>query len=298
MIITSIRGLRDPFVLVEPNAYYVYGTGTSGKDWDSTVWACYKNTSGNLNGEWVQTDHLVYERPAHAEKNFWAPEVHKYNGAYYMFANYFSSATQHRGCSILKAPTPEGPFVEITNGHITPHNWDAIDGTFYVDSNGQPWMVFVHEWTCTDDGIGRMATAKLSDDLTHFISEPVELFRADSPSWTNERVTDGCFLYQTADGKLQMLWSNFCESGYCVGLAESSGGVDGVWSQKDELLFSKGFTGDYDGGHGMLFTDRDGTRYLAIHSPNTASEVTAERTVFVPVAERDGKLVCLKGEAQ
>lgn len=298
MIITPIRRLRDPFVLVEPDAYYVYGTGTTSADWGGTTWACYKNTSGSLTGDWQQIDHLVYERPAHAERNFWAPEVHRYRGAYYMFATYYSSLTQHRGCTILKAPSPEGPFVEITNGHITPADWDCIDGTFYVDSAGQPWLVFVHEWTCTEDSVGRMAAAKLSDDLTHLVSTPVELFRADDPTWTNEHVTDGCFLYTSADGQLQMLWSNFCETGYCVGTAESSGGVDGTWTQDDTLLFSKSFTGDHDGGHGMLFTDRDGTRYLALHSPNTATEACTERTVFVPVAERDGKLVCLKGDSQ
>ena len=27
MIITNIEGLRDPFVLIEDNTYYVYGTG-------------------------------------------------------------------------------------------------------------------------------------------------------------------------------------------------------------------------------------------------------------------------------
>lgn len=81
---------------------------------------------------------------------------------------------------------------EITNGTVTPPDWDSIDGTFYVDEENQPWMIFVHEWVCTDDHIGRMAATKLSDDLTHFVSEPVELFRADAPVWARDKVTGCC----------------------------------------------------------------------------------------------------------
>lgn len=286
MIETKVH-LRDPFVLLENGTYYLYGTG-------SGVWDCYKNDSGTLAGEWKRVEPLVYEKPPFAEKCMWAPEVHKYKGAFYMIATYFSSETQHRGCTILRATSPEGPFTEITDGHITPHHWDAIDGTLYVDGNGQPWMVFVHEWTCTDDGIGRMAVMKLSEDLSHAISEPVELFRADAPSWTNKRVTDGCFLYTTAEGRLLMLWSNFWKDGYCVGLAHSENGlVDGKWIQQDTLLFSKQTIGTYDGGHGMIFTDTDGQKYLSIHSPNSAKDGRVEEVIFLPVAEQDGSLICI-----
>lgn len=294
MIETNIESLRDPFVLVENEVYYAYGTGVIGKDVDNTIWGCYKNISGKLDGNWEMTENLVYKLPENAIKNRWAPEVHKYKGNYYMFATYYSSLTNHRGCTILKSVSPEGPFMEITNGHITPDNWDALDGTFYVDKVGQPWMIFVHEWICTDDGIGRMAAAKLSDDLTHFISEPIELFRADAPAWTNHFVTDGCFMYETEDHGLLMIWSNFDdEKNYCVGIAHSNNGlVDGKWTQEETPMFSKKTTGKYDGGHGMIFKDNDGKLYISVHSPNSPTEECGERTVFVPVTEKNGTLVC------
>ena len=86
MIVSSIEQLRDPCVLVEDDAYYIYGTG----------WVCYKNTGGSLDGEWISLG-VVAEKPAEADNNYWAPEVHKYNGAYYMFTTYHSSVTNHRG---------------------------------------------------------------------------------------------------------------------------------------------------------------------------------------------------------
>lgn len=293
MIITGIESLRDPFVLAENGVYYAYGTGVSRGDWEGTIWACYKNTSGKLDGEWKMTEKLVYELPQNAEKQRWAPEVHKYKDKFYMFTTYYSSKTQHRGCTILRADSPEGPFAEITNGHITPADWDSIDGTLYVDPNGQPWMVFVHEWTCWEDKVGRMAVAKLSDDFTHFVSEPVDIFKGDEPAWAVGKITDGCFMYTTKDGELLMIWSNFDKDGYCVGISRSDNGrLDGNWSHDEKLLYSKAMTG-VDGGHGMIFKDFDGKMYLSIHSPNQPNDdYKAERTVLIPIKEENGTLVC------
>ena len=283
MIVTNVN-LRDPCVVLENGVYYVYGTG----------WEAYKNTSGKLDGEWVSLGRVVTV-PADATDNYWAPEVHKYNGEFYMFTTYKSATTGHRGCAIFKSSTPEGPFVEISNGHVTPSDWDSIDGTLYVDEEGQPWMIFVHEWTSTDDGIGRMAAAKLSDDLTHFISEPIELFRAKDPSWSRSQVTDGCWLYRCQNGELLMIWSTGAADGYCVGIARSDNGkIDGNWSHDDTLLYSKTIAGDYDGGHGMIFTSLNGQMYLSIHSPNNSSAGRSETFVLIEIKEENGTLVWAK----
>lgn len=280
-IISSIPRLRDPFVLVEDGKYYVYGTG----------WVCYKGSA--LDGEFEPLG-VVASIPEDCETDQWAPEVHKYKGSFYMFTTYRSKKTAHRGCTIMKSESPEGPFIEITDGHFTPKAWDSIDATFYVDEKGQPWSIFVHEWTCTEDRIGRMCAVKLSDDLTRAISEPIELFRADSPSWTSSNVTDGCFMHRFADGELIMLWSNFTPNlGYAVGIARSDNKrPDGKWSHDPELLFSRKLDGKYDGGHGMLFTANDGQLYLSIHSPNQPEDGRPNETpVFVPVREEGHTIV-------
>lgn len=280
MIVSKIPCLRDPFVLVENGKYYVYGTG----------WVCYRGD--RLDGDFELLDDIV-EVPSDVAGDKWAPEVHKYRDGYYMFTTYRSKTTGKRGCTIMKADNPEGPFREITGGHFTPKDWDSIDATFYVDESGQPWSVFVHEWTSTDDHIGRMCAAKLSDDLTKLISEPIELFRADDPDWTDNRVTDGCFLHKCQNGELIMLWSNFADDGYAVGIARSDNGKpDGHWTHDSELLFSKAIDGKCDGGHGMLFTGLDGQLYLSVHSPNQAGAGRAHETpVFVPIS-------CLRLERQ
>ena len=290
MITSAISQLRDPCILVEDGVYYAYGTG----------WHCYKNTSGSLEGAW--TDLGVVASVANKDNDggdHWAPEVHKYNGSYYMFTTYKSKLTNRHGCIILKSDSPEGPFAEITNGHITPADWDAIDGTFYVDPDGQPWMVFVHEWISMPGGVGSFAAAKLSEDLTHFISEPIELFKADEPDWSAAGVTDGCWMYTTRKGELLMVWSNFDVHGYVVAVARSSNGrLDGEWIHEEKLLYSKYMTGLYDGGHGMIFTDTDGQTYLSFHSPNSAVGSRVEKPVFLAIEEEDGKLIWAKSERE
>lgn len=282
-IITSdIPCLRDPFIVIKDGIYYAYGTG----------WVYYKNESGSLDGHWEGPFSCV-NVPANVDGCQWAPEVHYYKGSYYMITTYHSSVTGHRGCTIMKSDKPEGPFTEISDGQITPHEWDCIDGTLYVDGENNPWLVFVHEWTCTPDKVGRMDCARLSDDLTHLTTEPYEMFRGDTSPWAEWKITDGCWMYTTAEGKLIMLWSNFDKHGYAVGIAESlNGKVDGEWKHCDKPLFNRLTEGTYDGGHGMLFTDTDGQMYLSIHSPNQKEGERRETPIFVAVSERNGTIVC------
>ena len=287
MITADINKLRDPCIVVKDGVYYAYGTG----------WHCYKNTGGNLQGPWKDLGVVAsVANPDTDGGDHWAPEVHTYNGAYYMFTTYRSKTTDRHGCVIMKSDSPEGPFVEITNGHVTPAEWDAIDGTLYVDPEGQPWMVFVHEWVSMPDGNGSFAAAKLSDDLTHFISEPIELFKARDPVWAVAGVTDGCWMHTTREGDLLMVWSNFDAQGYTVAVARSSNGrLDGEWIQEG-LLYSKYMTNQYDGGHAMIFTDVDGQMYLSFHSPNAAEGNRKERPVFLAIEEKDGRLVWAESE--
>ena len=85
-------------------------------------------------------------------KNYWAPECHVYQGKYYLFATFFDTTANLRGTTILVADQHNGPFTEHAIGRITPQEWGALDGTLYIDRQGNPWMVFCHEWTQIGDG--------------------------------------------------------------------------------------------------------------------------------------------------
>ncbi len=281
VILSQAGSLRDPCVLKANGLYYLFGTG----------WQGYCSVGATLDGYWATLGYCV-EVPADSAGDHWAPEVYEYEGAYYMFTTYRSKETGRRGCAIFRSDKPGGLYTLHSAGHVTPKEWDSIDGSLYIDENEQPWMVFVHEWVSTDDGVGRIACAKLSKDLKTFISEPVELFRADDAPWTASVVTDGCWIHRCQDGSLIMLWSSFDLNGYCIGMAKSpSGEITGPWIHLDDRLFSKKSLLVYDGGHGMLFTDYEDRLWLALHSPNNASAGRPEKALFVPIKEENGRLI-------
>ena len=282
-------GVRDPYVLEYEGVYYMYGTGLK---WDG--YGCV--TSEDLKN-WSDPVR-VYEPEGccDGEGDWWAPECHYYEGGFYLFATYRSAASGKRGVAIFRAADPLGPFEIITDGHVTPKEKDAIDGTLYVDEDGQPWMIYVGEWTSNEDGVGDMMAAKLSKDLTSFISEPILLFRATDAGKNSGTITDGPFLYKTKTGRLLMLWSALGTNDYCVKVAYSSNGrPDGKWRQQPFALYEKTKT-RRDGGHGMLFTAPDGTLTLSVHSPNYSTDETPTTAIFVPVKDIGDTLIAAEDD--
>ena len=272
--------IRDPFVLKEDGKYYLYGTRgetawTKAEGLDVYVSDDLENWSG---------PHECFSVPENfwGEKEIWAPEVHKYNGSYYMFASFYSEK-RSRATQILKSDTTMGPFLPFTDDAITPVGWTCLDGTFYVDKNGDPYIVFCREWVQVTDG--EIHAMKLTKDLTAAAGEPKLLFSASQPEWADKTrdmfVTDGPFLYRTSEGRLLMIWSTFTPSGYVQAIAYSDNGeIDGNWLHEKPMF-------DKDGGHGMIFEDYNGQKHLILHSPN---ENPLERPVLFDIVEKDGTL--------
>ncbi len=255
--------IRDPYVLVHNGKYYLYGTR------GPTCWGLADGFD-----VYVGTDLENWSEPIEvfhnggdfwADRHYWAPEVHYYNGEFYMFAS-FKSESKRRGTQILKASSPLGPFVIHSEGPVTPEQWECLDGTLYVDKDNVPHMIFCHEHTQIIDG--KMCAVTLSKDLKTALGEPRELFKASHAPWVRPAdnghyITDGPFMYRCKEDDLIMIWSSFSEEGYTVSIARSSDNeITGEWTQDASLLFRK------DGGHGMIFKGLDNLLYLALHSPN------------------------------
>ena len=277
---------RDPFILLYDGKYYFYqGAGENGIT--CTVSDDLENWSEKV------TVFTVPENFHGIKHLFWAPECHYYNGKFYIFTSVFSGTYNHRVISVYRADNPLGPFEDIAGGCITPKDWDAIDGTLYVDENAQPWMVFVHEWTSMPDHNGGMAAAKLSDDFTHFTSQPIQLFLAKDPPWATSGVTDGPYVFKTDDGVLSMIWSNFSSNGYVVAVASSNNGlITGKWSHRDHLLYEKNMRPEFttDGGHAMIFYDKEGKLRLALHGPNGKANGDFEHLQLFYLEEKNGTI--------
>ena len=273
--------IRDPFVLPYDGKYYLYGTR------GETAWTKAHGLDVYVSDD-LETWSDAYEcftvpENFWADKEIWAPEVHRYNGCFYMFVT-FRSEERNRKTQILKSDSPMGPFLPFTDDAITPAGWRCLDGTFYVDKNGDPYIVFCREWQQVTDG--EIHAMKLTKDLMAPAGEPFLLFKASQPDWAdktrNTFVTDGPFMYRTRDDRLLMIWSTFTQKGYTQAVAYSDNGeIDGNWLHEKPLF-------DDNGGHGMIFDDYSGNKYLILHSPN---ENPLERPVLIKTTEENGTLI-------
>lgn len=275
--------IRDPFVLVDNGKYYLYGT--RGETAWTRAYGLDVYVSDDLENWSEPIECFTVPENFWANKEVWAPEVHKYNGKFYMFVT-FNAENKCRGTQILRSDKPEGPFLPFTDDAVTPRDWMCLDGTLYVDKNGKPYIVFCHEWVQVTDG--EIHAMPLTDDLSAPAGEPILLFKASEPEWADKTrdkfITDGPYMYRTKNGKLMMIWSTFTESGYTQAIAYSDNGeIDGNWLHA-EPLFKE------NGGHGMIFDDLDGVKHLILHSPN---ENPLERPVLFDLEEKDDTLIVI-----
>lgn len=277
--------IRDPFIVPENGKYYMYGTR------GSTCWISEKAPGMGFD-VYISEDLENWSEPISVFEasddfwgthNFWAPEVHKYNGKFYMFASFICEG-RNRATQILVSDTPDGKFVPISDSPATPSEWMCLDGTLYVDKNNKPHIVFCHEHIQIDNGT--ICEIELSEDLTTPVSEPRLLFKGSDPWWARKNyhnyVTDGPFFYRGDSGNLYLIWSSFNDTGYVQAVCRSDNGdITGNFDHNLPLLAEK------DGGHGMIFKSFEGKTYLVLHRPNSNPN---ERPVLTEIIEKDGHL--------
>ena len=264
----------DPFVFADPKTkkYYLYANRFS-----CGITPRARNGSGNTFYAMVSEDLIHWSNPilVFEQNDFWAscdytgPEVYFRNGAYYLIAA-FSAPGKLRKIQALKAESPLGPFEPIGEPP-TPPAWQVMDGTLYVDRDGETWLVFAHDWVQVYDG--QIAAVPVSDDLTHATGKPVILFRGSEAPWGDDFMytsndgggaASGPCVWRMEDGSLVILWSNETPYGDAIGIAKSeSGELWGPWKQYDKPVYAM------DGLHASLFRRfGDGMLMMPFYSKN------------------------------
>ena len=267
---TNEINIRDPFVLLHDGRYYLYGTRSE------TCW-------GEADGfdVYVSEDRENWEGPIEifhrpegfwADRCYWAPECVVQDGWFYLITT-LSAADRKKCIYALRSASPLGPFV-LWSAPLTPPDWSCIDGTVFVEE-GKPYLIFSHSFE--DDPRGDMCILELKPDFSGAAGEVVKLFSAAEAPWARPvpfakaefgmdgdvYFTDGPYVVRLPDGKLNMIWSSWSEQAYAVGVAESeSGKIAGPWKQLETPLWPA------NGGHGMLFREKDGSLWFALHYPN------------------------------
>lgn len=262
--------LSDPCILADSATQTYYMTGTGGMLYTSKD---LNQWTGPYQVAETDPDSWMGRRP-----QIWAAELHQYKGKYYYFATFTNEAIKidtvrgniipRRSSHILVSDKPEGPYRPMADATYLPATQPTLDGTFWVDTDGKPYMIYCGEWL--QNWNGTMEKIQLKPDLSGSVGQGKLLFRASDSPWSREiedgkvrrsKVTDGPYLFRTGTGRLGMIWTSWIEDIYTQGVAYSeSGTLDGPWTQEPHPITPPNF------GHGMLFRAFDGNWLMSVHS--------------------------------
>lgn len=278
----SIR-LSDPCILADQKTAAYYMTGTGGMLWkskDLRTWTGPYSVTQTDPNSWMGPRPMI-----------WAAELHAYKGKYYYFATFTNrrvvietvkgNAINRRASHVLFSDKPDGPYVPMKDPTYLPADKPTLDGTFWVDQDGKPYLIYCHEWL--QNWNGTMEKIQLKPDLSGSIGQRQILFFASDSPWSKERnghgdvvpnkVTDGPYVFRTATGKLGMIWTSWLFGDYTQGAAYSqSGTLDGPWAHEKDPITPPNF------GHGMLFRTFEGTLLMSVHSHQSVNG----RTIRIP----------------
>ena len=157
--------IRDPFIYAdqESKTYFMYAQSANRADSDFTGVEVY---SSNDLKNWTPPSPVLILPDDAGIKAVCAPEMHPYNGLYYLFVTltYQDTLPENRpveedswpslnirGTHLFHADSPLGPFQQFKSSSHTPEGWMALDGTLFT-GEGKPYMIFCHEWVQLIDG--------------------------------------------------------------------------------------------------------------------------------------------------
>lgn len=288
----GMTDIGDPFVLKDGNRYYMFATSVPSIGF--RVWQ-----SDNM-VDWEDKG-LAYDINEQIEQwatgDFWAPEVMKHNGKFYMTY----SARNHDGhlqISVAVSDDPLGPFKDVST-EIVKEDGSYIDGHIFVEDST---AYFYYVKDCSEniiDGnhVSQIFVQKMNDDLTSLIGEPKLLLEPDQ-DWEgvggDYQWNEGPFLLKDNSRYYLMYSSNyFASEDYGVGYAVADNPLGPFKKAEENPVLSKDLDHGISGpGHNSVTTGLDGkTLYTFYHThtypeaPSGDRQMNMDRLYF-----KDGKL--------
>lgn len=262
--------IRDPFIFAENGKYYLLGT-TQADLQGETLGALMLYESDDLE-YFDRKCRMVTDGSLDGYTDIWAPEMHKYNGKYYLIVSAYRKDLG-RGSFIFVSDYLDDNFKMLTGEYITPGGWGCLDATLFVYKE-TPYLCFSNEWTTpiSGDGDGSLFIARLTEDLRSLANKPKKIVSGKNCPVSIEiaidsyrgYVAEGPYLYEE-DGNIILLWSTFSKTGYTVLKSVSRDGIYGEYAL-EKVLFNA------DGGHCMRFADFQGKQWITFHQPNVSPD--------------------------
>ena len=277
----SINHIGDPFVLYDEASgkYYMYCTGGKFKCWSSDSFS-----SWTYEGEvYTATD------KSFGTQSYWAPEVYKWNGAYYMVYSAarpaeesLSTAGLRHSIGLAKADSPAGPFTDVYDHPLYAPDYSVIDASLLFDDDGKIYLFYAKD--CSENVVDGKKTSQvfgieLASDLGSTVGEPV-LLATPTAAWEKQSGStlwnEGpCVFKQNGTYYLLFTANYYASAAYSVGYATSASPL-GTYQKAAENPILRG-DGVYTSGTGHCSVTRspDGTEmYMVYHSHADVAETT------------------------
>lgn len=312
----------DPYVLKDDDGtYYMYGTGGGAK----SGFAAY--SSKDLK-KWNPEGQVYFgnNKNGWGEGAYWAPEVYKRGGKYYMF---YSAQWKHNPTNELEnfkigvavSDKPTGPFIDLSDKPIFDPGYPIIDANVWFE-DGKVYLYYsrccykhpvkseISEWAKNKGWYDEVEESwvygiEMKPDFSGVIGEPVLLlrppFKMDVAPWesrsvtsreVNRRWTEGSFIFKNKDTYYMMYSANnFDGQNYAVGYATSKSPLGPFTKAPENPILQK--RGKVSGtGHNSITMSPDGKDMLCVYHGRT-EETGHERLVFIDKMEitPEGKIV-------
>lgn len=261
--------LADPYILLDGDTYYAYGTHAAD---GIEVW-----TSKNL--KYWKNQGLALSKDNTTETQwFWAPEVYLKNGVYYMYY----SANEH--LFVATATSPKGPFKQVGSYQMESLLGDekCIDSSVFFDDDGTAWLFFVR---FTDGNCIWMC--QLADDYITPVEGTLRKCINVSQDWETDlgRVNEGPNVIKHGNRYyLTYSGNDFRSQEYAVGYATTRSLASGTWSKYTQNPVVYKVEGLMGTGHHTLFYDKEGKLRIVFHAHHSDTEVNP-RAMYIGTME-------------
>lgn len=269
----DITNIGDPFVIKDGDTYYMYATSAA------TIGFRVWQSSNLVDWEEIGFAYDITEQDeSWATGDFWAPEVVKHNGMFYMTY----SARNRDGSlqiSVAASKDPLGPFKDIST-EIVKQEGSYIDGHIFFEDDGSPYFYYVKD--CSEnviDGknVSQIYVQKMNDELTTLIGEPKMLLEPDQ-EWEglqgDYKWNEGPFVLKH-NGKYYLMYSaNFYGSeDYSVGYAVADKPMGPFVKAEENPILSKDLENGISGpGHNSVTVGLDGETLYTVYHTHTFPE--------------------------
>lgn len=291
--------VRDPSVIRVGSTYYVFGTDTGGPVQGSLPIRC---STDRVN--WTVCGSVFAQIPAWVRAqvpgilDLWAPDISFFNGLYHVYyaGSTFGSNTSVIGLATnatLNSTDPAYSWVDQGEvlGSGSTDDFNAIDPTILVDTDGSIWLTYGSYWTSIKQRQLDPATGML---LT---SNPTVYSLAERPNVQFDPIEGTSLVHKDTNYYLFASFDNCCaadpfQSTYRIMVGRGSGphgpfvdenGIPMLQGGGTQLLAGNGATWNAPGGATVYLDAQQGDAIVfhALHLPDGAPYLFVNSLIWV-----------------